>query len=121
MPYHENLLRFAMNVFGISLFAYITLTLVRVLQVNNVSPTVQLLTTFSVSAFPYIMNTIAAKKGDEQKSAWKEQLKHRVKALVNKLTVDKPELRRTQLIVRHELENTELTGSNWERLRESMP
>jgi hypothetical protein len=101
LPYHSNLFRFAMNVMSISVFAYIILTLVRVLQANDVSPTVQLLTTFSVSVFPYVMNTVASKKGDEQRDAWKEQLKHRVKPLVDELTTDKPDLREIQLIVRH--------------------
>ena len=49
-----------------------------VLQASDVSPTVQLLTTVSVRAFLYIMNIAAAKKGEEQKDAWEEQLKQRV-------------------------------------------
>ncbi len=101
LPYHGNLFWFVINVLGISIFAYIILTLVRVLQATDVSSTVQLLTTFSVSAFPYIMNTVAGKKGEEQMDAWKEQLKHSVKPLLNTLTADKPDLRRTQLIIKH--------------------
>ena len=103
LPYHGNLFRFVMNVFWICIFSYIILTLVRVLQTNDVSPTVQLLTTLSVSAVPYIMNTVAGKKGEEQKDAEKEQLKHSVKPLVDTLTADNPDLRRTQLIIQHEV------------------
>ena len=96
LPYHVTLFFFALKVVLIFLFSYLTLTLVRVLQASDVSPTVQLLTTVSVSAFPYIMNIVGAKKGEDQKDAWKEQLKQRVKPLVDKLTAGKPELRRTQ-------------------------
>jgi hypothetical protein len=99
LPYHGNLLHFVSNIIGISIFAYITFTLVRILQASDVSPTVQLLTTFGVSTFPYIMNTIDAKKSEEQKDTWKEQLKHRVKPLVDKFTANNPELSRTQLII----------------------
>ena len=113
LPYHGVLFCYVMKAFGVSLFAYITLTLVRILQANDVSPTVQLLTTFSVSAFPYIMNTVAAKKGEEQNDNWKEQLKRRVKLLVDELTADNPGLRQTQLVVRHEF------GPNTEELRET--
>jgi hypothetical protein len=115
LPYHGNLFCFVVKVLGISVFAYIILTIVRVLQANDVSPTVQLLTTFSVSVFPYVMNTVAAKKGEEQKDAWIEQLKHRVKPLVDELTIDKPDLRETQLSIRHEV-----VGPNRDKLRESI-
>ena len=114
LPYHGVLFCFVLKVFGVSLFAYVTLTLVRILQANDVSPTVQLLTTFSVSAFPYIMNTVAAKKGEEQNNNCKEQLKYRVEPLVDELTADNSDLRQTQLVVRHEFE------PNTEELRESM-
>ena len=100
-----------MKVFGIILFAYIILTLVRILQANDVSTTVQLLTTFSVSAFPYIMNTVAAKKGEERSNNWKEQLKCRVEPLVDELTADDPDLGRTRLIVH--------VNRRWEELPES--
>ena len=60
--------------------------------------------------------TVAAKKGEEQKDAWIEQLKNRVKPLVHdELTVDKPGLRETQLIIRHEV-----VGPNRDKLRESI-
>ena len=103
LPYHGSLSCFALKIFCISLFSYIMLTLVRILQANDVSPTVQVLTTFGVSAFPYIMNMVAAKKGEEQNDAWKEQIKRRVKPLVHGLTANNPELGRTQLIIPHRL------------------
>jgi hypothetical protein len=112
LPYHGNLFRFVLNILCISVFSYLTLTLVRILQASDISPTVQSLTTFSVCAFPYIMNTVAANKSDEQKNAWKEQLKHRVKPLVDKFTANNPELGRTQLIIRHQA-----LDSNWEDSR----
>ena len=99
LPYHWNLFWYVLNIFGISIFAYISLALVRVLQANDVSSTVQLLTTFSVGAFPYIMNIAAAKKGEKQKDTWEKQLKHRVKPLVDTNAGDNPNFRRTQLII----------------------
>ena len=103
LPYHGHgsLSCFALKVFCISSFSYIMLTLVRILQANDVSPTVQVLTTFGVSAFPCIMNMVAAKKGEGQNDAWKEQITRRVKPLVHGLTANNPELGRTQLIIPH--------------------
>jgi hypothetical protein len=113
LPYHGNLFRFVLKIMCVSVFSYLTLTLVRILQPSDISPTVQALTTFSVFAFPYIMNTVAAKKSEEQKDAWKEQLKHCVELLVDKFTANNPELGRTQLIIRHQARDL----TDWEDSR----
>ena len=107
LPYHGNLFRFALNILGIFVFAVISLTLVKVLQASDVSPTIQLFTTFSVGAFPYIMNVVAAKKGEKQKNAWEKQLKHCVEPLVKKIAGDKADLRRTEFIITHQDQNVE--------------
>ena len=83
----------------VAAFAYFVLTLVEILQASDISPTVQMITTFSVSALPYIMNTFAGKNGDEEKSAWKENLQAEVKYLVKKRIADNPELARTSIVV----------------------
>ena len=102
LPYHGILFRFALNILGIFVFAVISLTLVKVLQASDVSPTIQLFTTFSVGAFPYLMNIVAGKKGEKQKNAWKKQLKYCAKPLVEKIAGDNPDLRRTECIITHQ-------------------
>ena len=105
LPYHGNLFRFGLNILGISVFAVFSLTLVQVLQASDVSPTIQLFTTFSVGAFPYIMNIVAAQKGEKQKDAWEKQLKHCVESLVKKIAGDKPDLRLTEFFIKHPDQN----------------
>ncbi|CAB4026233.1 Hypothetical predicted protein, partial [Paramuricea clavata] len=88
LPYHWNLFLFWWKLMAIFVFAYFVLTLVEILQENDTLPTVNILTTFCVGAFPHLMNMLVAKHSEEQENAWKEELKVRVKRLVYKLSAD---------------------------------
>jgi hypothetical protein len=90
LPYQDNLFYFALKLFFVIVFSYITLTLVNILQASDVSPAVQLLTTLSVGALPHLMNIVVAQKGEEEKNAWKKNLRTRVKPEVIKLAKKNP-------------------------------
>ena len=98
LPYHWHLSVFAFRVACVAVFAYFVLALVEILQASDISPAVQMLTTFSMGALPYVMNTFACKNGDEEKSAWKENLHADVKCLVNKRIAGNSKLARTSII-----------------------
>ena len=89
LPYHWNLFIFWWKLVAIFVFAFSVLTLVEILQENDTLPTIKILTTFCVGAFPHLMNMLVAKNSEEHDNAWKEELRVRVKRLVYKVTAKK--------------------------------
>ena len=97
LPYDENLFYFAVKLFFMVGFSYIALSLVRIFQASDASPAVQVLTSLSFGAIPYLLNIAVSRKGDEEKAAWKKQLRVRVKQQVIKLTTRNPDYLRIHL------------------------
>ena len=84
LPYNLILFNFFIKVFFVCLFAYFLFTIVRILNTANISGTVKVITTMSVSVVPHIFNVVAAKNSEEEKK--KEVQKNKVKKLVCELT-----------------------------------
>jgi hypothetical protein len=113
LPYNVNLFYFALKLFFLVGFCYIALSFVKVFQEIDASPAVQLLTSLSFGALPYLLNIILSRKGDEEKAAWKRQLRVRVKHHVAKLTTNNLEFR--QIILKrwpNGNENEDVNQSN---------
>ena len=86
LPYNLILFNFFIKVFFVCLFAYFLFTIVRILNTANISGTVKVITTMSVSVVPHIFNVVAAKNNEEEEKAEKEVQKIKVKKLVSELT-----------------------------------
>ena len=97
LPYKNYLFYFALKLFFMVGFCYIALSLVKIFQANGVCLYVQILTSLSLSAIPRLLNIVVSRKGDEEKAAWKKQLRVRVKQQVKRLTTRNPEYRKILL------------------------
>ena len=87
--------------FSLSIFALINL-----LNEFNVTGLVQVLTTASVSVMPYVFNMVALKTSEAKTKALNDQLKMKVKLMVEDLTRKHPELARTVLIMEDDDDTT---------------
>ena len=61
LPYNLILYTFFIKVFFVCLFAYFLFTIVRILNTADISGTVKVITTMSMSVVPYLFNVVAAK------------------------------------------------------------
>ena len=86
-------------------FSYIALSLMKIFQGRDVYSAVQLLSSLSFGAVPYLLNIVFSRKGDEEKAAWKKQLRVRVKQQVIKLTTRNPEY--LQILLKNSLNANE--------------
>ena len=86
LPYNLILFTFFIKVFFVCLFAYFLFTIVRILNTANISGTVKVITTMSVSVVLHIFNVVAAKNSEEEEKAENEVQKIKVKKLVSDLT-----------------------------------
>ena len=86
LPYNLVLFPFFIKVLFVYLFAYFLFTIVNVLNTTDVSGTVKVITTMSMSVLPYIFNVVAAKKSEGEEKAEKEVQKIKVEKRVSELT-----------------------------------
>jgi hypothetical protein len=100
LPYHTNLLWTGLKLLWLIVFTYTIYELVIMLQKFNITATVQLMVTASISILPLIINIMAGKINNEQtKDAWKKELKLKVKHMVSELTDVHQDLAKTFLII----------------------
>ena len=74
LPYNLILFNFFIKVFFVCLFAFFLFTIVRILNTADISGTVKVITTMSMSVVPYIFNVVAAKNSEEEKKVQKIQV-----------------------------------------------
>ena len=86
LPYNLTLFHFFIKVFFVFLFALLMFTVINILRTADISGTVKVITTMSVSVVPYILSVVAAKISEEKKNAQNEVQKIKVEKLVSKLT-----------------------------------
>ena len=86
LPYNLTLFHFFIKVFFVFLFALLMFTVINILRTADISGTVKVITTMSVSVVPHILNVVAAKISEERKNAQNEVQKIKVEKLVSKLT-----------------------------------
>ena len=88
LPYNLTLFHFFIKVLFVFLFALFMFTVINILRTADISGTVKVLTTMSVSVVPYILSVVAAKISEEKKNAQNEVQKIKVEKHVSKLTED---------------------------------
>ena len=86
LPYNLILFNFFIKVLFVCLFAYFLFTIVKILNTADVSGTVKVISTMSVSVLPYIFNVVAAKNSEGEEEAQNEVQKIKVEKLVSELT-----------------------------------
>ena len=88
LPYNVPLFNFFIKVLLLVFFALFMFTVINILRTADISGTVKVITTMSVSVVPHILNVVAAKISEERKNAQNEVQKIKVEKLVSKLTED---------------------------------
>ena len=92
LPYHTSLCLHGLKILGLLIFSIYFLYFVTVLQASNATRISKVLTTASVSVFPYIFNAIVNKLSEKEQKAWDETMKLNVRRVVDELIAEDPEL-----------------------------
>ena len=100
LPYDTNLFYFGLKMFWSIAFSLGILALINMLNEFNVSALVQVVTTASLGVVPHILNTVGLKTSEAKTKASNEQLKIKVKYMVEQLIRKHPKLGRTVLIIK---------------------
>ena len=74
LPYNLILFNYFIKFFFVCVFAYFLFTIVSILNTADISATVKVITTLSVSVVPHIFNVFAAKNSEEEKKVQKIQV-----------------------------------------------
>ena len=86
LPYNLTLFYFFIKVLYVFFFAYFLFAVINILERTDISGTVKVITTMSVSVLPYILKVVAGKIRDERKKAQDEVQKIEVEKLMSELT-----------------------------------
>ena len=86
LPYNLTLFYFFIKVLYVFFFAYFLFAVINILERTDISGTVKVITTMSVSVLPYILNVVAEKLSEERKKAQNEVQKIKVEKLMSELT-----------------------------------
>ena len=106
LPYDTNLFYCGLKMVWSIAFSLSIFALINLLNEFNVTGLVQVLTTASVSVMPYVFNMVALKTSEAKTKALNDQLKMKVKLMVEDLTRKHPELARTVLIMEDDDDTT---------------
>ena len=83
LPYNKNLYQTGLKLIWLTVISYGIYELLQVLHQFNITSSIQLLITASISIAPKLFDTIALTAGmQEKKEAWKEELQLKVKRIV---------------------------------------
>ena len=105
LPYDTNLFYFALKIFWAIAFSLGILALINMLNELNVTGLVQVVTTASLGVIPHIFNMVASKTSEAKTKAHNEKLKLNVKYMVQELIRENPELARTVVIMKEDLDD----------------
>ena len=99
LPYHTNIFYFFLKVLCAFAFSYGMFEVVNMLHSFHITAAVQVVATAWVGVMPHIFSIVALKISEKRDKAWNEKLEINVKHIVRSLTVEKPELAQTVVIV----------------------